>query len=171
MVTFLTPMAYEPCSISKIRSTNKNGYRWGKSFMMASMSIFIGKALPKPFGSDPGSGVFSAAIALVVRRTIGRRLLCCLRVVLMVAVINDDEAEERADMTVMLLALVVVVVVLSRVLRVKSSIMRRKWITTFYVGLIHVLLLINVRNNSKPDNLAVPFPIVSVFQLALFTVA
>jgi hypothetical protein len=95
------------------------------------MSIFIGKALPKPFGSDPGSGVFSAAIALVVRRTIGRRLLCCLRVVLMVAVINDDEAEERADMTVMLLALVVVVVVLSRVLRVKSSIMRRKWITTF----------------------------------------
>jgi hypothetical protein len=48
----------------------------------------------------------------------------------MVAVINDDEAEERADMTVMLLALVVVVVV-SRVLRVKSSIMRRKWITTF----------------------------------------
>jgi len=41
----------------------------------------------------------------------------------MVAVINDDEAEERADMTVMLLALVVVVVVLSRVLRVKSSIM------------------------------------------------
>ena len=33
---------------------------------MASMSIFIGKALPKPFGSDPGSGVFSAAIALVV---------------------------------------------------------------------------------------------------------
>ena len=89
----------------------------------------------------------------------------------MVAVVND-EAEERADMTVMLLALVVVVVVLSRVLRVKSSIMRRKWITTsFYVGLIHVLLLINVRNNSKPDNLAVPFPIVSVFQLALFTVA
>ena len=91
----------------------------------------------------------------------------------MVAVINDDEAEERADMTVMLLALVVVVVVLSRVLRVKSSIMRRKWITTFlHVGhSIHVLLLINVRNNSKPDNLAVPFPIVSVFQLALFTVA
>ena len=44
----------------------------------------------------------------------------------MVAVINDDEAEERADMTVMLLDLVVVVVVLSRVLRVKSSIMRRK---------------------------------------------
>ena len=109
-------MAYEPCSISKIRSTNKNGYLWGKSFMMASMSIFIGKALPKPFGSDPGSGVFSAAIALVVRRTIGRRLLCCLRVVLMVAVVNDDdEAEERADMAFMLLALVVVVVVLSRV--------------------------------------------------------
>lgn len=82
---------------------------------MASMSIFIGKALPKPFGSDPGSGVFSAAIALVVR-TIGRRLLCCLRVVLMVAVVNDDdEAEERADMAFMLLALVVVVVVLSRV--------------------------------------------------------
>ena len=48
----------------------------------------------------------------------------------MVAVVND-EAEERADMTVMLLALVVVVVVVSRVLRVKSSIMRRKWITTF----------------------------------------
>ena len=48
----------------------------------------------------------------------------------MVAVVND-EAEERADMTVMLLALVVVVVVLSRVLRVNSSIMRRKWITTF----------------------------------------
>ena len=90
----------------------------------------------------------------------------------MVAVINDDEAEERADMTVMLLDLVVVVVVLSRVLRVKSSIMRRKWITTFYVGhSTHVLLLINVRNNSKPDNLTVPFPIVSVFQLALFTVA
>ena len=90
----------------------------------------------------------------------------------MVAVVNDDdEAEERADMAFMLLALVVVVVVLSRVLRVKSSIMRRKWITTFYVGLIHVLLLINVRNNSKPDNVAVPFPIVSVFQLALFTVA
>ena len=81
---------------------------------MASMSIFIGKALPKPFGSDPGSGVFSAAIAFV-RWTIGRRLLCCLRVVLVVAVVNDDEAEERADMTVMLLALVVVVVVLSRV--------------------------------------------------------
>jgi len=101
-------MAYEPCSISKIRSTNKNGYLWGKSFMMASMSIFIGKALPKPFGSDPGSGVFSAAIALVVR-TIGRRLLCCLRVVLMVAVVNDDddEAEERADMAFMLLVVVV----------------------------------------------------------------
>ena len=75
------------------------------------MSIFIGKALPKPFGSDPGSGVFSAAIALVVR-TIGRRLLCCLRVDLLVAVVNDDEAEERADMAVMLLALVVVLVVL-----------------------------------------------------------
>ena len=83
--------------------------------MMASMSIFIGKALPKPFGSDPGSGVFSAAIAFV-RWTIGRRLLCCLRVVLVVAVVNDDdEAEERADMAFMLLALVVVVVVLSRV--------------------------------------------------------
>ena len=80
---------------------------------MASMSIFIGKALPKPFGSDPGSGVFSAAIAFV-RWTIGRRLLCCLRVVLVVAVVNDDEAEERADMTVMLLALVVLVVLLSR---------------------------------------------------------
>lgn len=88
----------------------------------------------------------------------------------MVAVINDDEAEERADMTVMLLALVVVVVVLSRVLRVKSSIMRRKWITTF-LRWTNNTLLINVRNNSKPDNLAVPFPIVSVFQLALFTVA
>lgn len=64
MVTFLTPMAYDPCSISKTLSTNKNGYRCGKSFMMASMSICIGKALPRPFGSDPGSGFASAACAL-----------------------------------------------------------------------------------------------------------
>ena len=64
MVTFLTPMAYEPCSISKTLSTKRNGYRCGKSFMMASMSICIGKALPRPFGSDPGSGFASAACAL-----------------------------------------------------------------------------------------------------------
>ena len=32
-------------------------------------------------------------------------------------------------------------------------------------------ILINVRNNSKPDNLAVPFPITTVLQLALFAVS
>ena len=87
--------------------------------------------------------------------------------------VNDDEAEERADMIVMLLALVVVVLLLRVFVYTRRLwyIMRRKFSldTTFLRPLL--LVLINVRNNSKPDNLAVPFPIVSVFQLALFTVA
>ena len=99
MVTFFTPIAYEPCSISRMRSTSKNGYRCGKSFMMASMSISIGKALPKPFGSEPGSGFASAAALTTIKDDFLEDLLEVLRTEETTrAVVGVNIDAERTDM-------------------------------------------------------------------------
>lgn len=61
MVTFFTPMAYDPVSISTTRSTRRNGYRCGSKFMTALMSIAAGRFLPMPLASEPGSSAAAAA--------------------------------------------------------------------------------------------------------------
>ena len=67
MVTFFTPMAYDPTSISTTRSTSRNGYRCGSKFMMASMSMAAGRFFPMPLAEEPGSGA-AAAAATATRR-------------------------------------------------------------------------------------------------------
>jgi len=65
---------------------------------MASMSISIGKALPKPFGSEPGSG-FASAAALTIKDDFLEDLLEVLRTEETTrAVVGVNIDAERADM-------------------------------------------------------------------------